>query len=274
MSDDKVTIGGALGYAWSLWTQNWRSIWGVLAFYAVSVTIFEAGQLAHDPSLLLAGAVATGIASLSTYGAVFRIAFAKETGDRAEFKPGALGLQWRGAEWRMLAASLLQTLFFVMVGMIVLVAECAVVAGMLMAKGVPLAQQQSSAQVLAALGPTGTLVANALALVLAAVLAFFYFRLFLALVASAVTGKIQVLKTWSLTKGRFWAILATVLVIQLPAILLSFAIVGLGDFTRTPAPPATAFSIALVVGILTGAVLGPMVAGAMAYFYKHPRAPA
>lgn len=272
MSDDKVTIGGALGYAWSLWTENWRAIWGVLAFYALSTTILNAGQLAKDPRLIAAGCIAALIADFPTNGAIFRLAFAKEAGDRPDFRLGVLGLQWRAMEWRMLAASLLLAVFFIIVGMLAAVAILSVILGLEMARGVPFTTKVDAAQLAALLGPTGQAAISLVFVVMFAVLAFLTVRLSLVMVASAVSGKVEVLKTFPLTRGRFWTIFGLRLALWLPAVLLGALLLGgLGGESGAALPPGPAFAIALVMGVFSAGVLAPLLAAAMAYFYKNLR---
>jgi hypothetical protein len=274
MSDDKVTIGGALSYAWSLWTQNWRAIWGVLAFYALASTICYAGQLAQDRVLIIGGALLAVIGSLATSGAIFRIAFAKEAGDRPGFRLGPLGVQWGAMEWRMLGATLLLLLFFILVGALVVVALCALVAGLTIAKGVPLSSPPNPDQMIAALGTTGTAAIDVVGVLLYGLMIFFAGRLALAVVASAVSGKVQVLKSFALTRGHFWSILLTFVILQAPVVIIGAALrSGLGD-VGTPAPPAAAFAIALAMGVFTAGVLAPLLAAALAYFYRNLRTPA
>lgn len=275
MSDDKVTIGGAISYAWALWLQNWRAIWGVLAFYALATTVLYAGQLANDPNLMLAGAAAALVADFMTNGAVFRVAFAKEAGDRPDFKLGVLGVQWRAMEWRMLGASALTLVFFVLIGALAVVAVCAVIVGVWMARDVPIATLTDQARVLAAIGPVGRTAIDVVSLVVCAVILFFAVRLSLAVVASAVTGKVQVLRSWPLTRGHFLALFMTRLALWLPAFILGSLLVGgLGDVTKTPPAPAAAFAVALTMGVVSAGVLAPLMSGALAYFFRSLRTPA
>jgi hypothetical protein len=274
MSDEKVTIGGALSFAWSLWTENWRAIWGVLAFYALSATILNAGQLAKDPRLIVAGCVAALIADFPTNGAIFRLAFAKEAGDRPDFRLGTLGLQWRGMEWRMLAASLLLAVFFILVGLLAAVAVSAVIFGVMMARGVPLTTQIDPTKLLPMLGPVGEGAIQLVFFIAVAVMAFLTVRLSLVMVASAVSGRVQVLKSFPLTRGHFWTVFGLRLALWLPAVVLGALLLGgLGEQSQAGLSAGPAFAIALVMGVFSAGVLAPLLAAALAYFYKNLRTP-
>src|SRR5579862_4864533 len=97
MAEGEISISGALSFAWTLLSHNWRAIWGVLALNALSWTVLFAGLFANHPQLVLAGGLAFLITNYPVYGAIFRIASGRGE-QESDAKPGAHGLQWRGTE--------------------------------------------------------------------------------------------------------------------------------------------------------------------------------
>jgi hypothetical protein len=276
MADSQVSVGGSLVYAWALLKQHWRAMWAVLALAALAETVYVAGVYALNNQLLVGGAVAQLITKLVLYGAVFRLALAdRHPGDPA-FALGHAGLQWRRMEWRLLGAGLLLLLFLAIIAVLGVVLVSAVALGIIVNQGgaAPPATPQA---VLAALGPNGqTVVSVILSLVILALL-YCYVRLSLAFAATADTGKVSVLASWSLTKTHGWRILGALILVQLPLMLIesliAVAVDGSGPGTGAPMSAESAMLSALVVGALFGCVIAPLSAGVLAYYYRHPSGP-
>lgn len=270
MSDSQVTVGGALGYAWSLWRTHWREIWGVLALNALACTVLCAGVFAQNWRLMAAADAALLFTMFATYGAVYRLAFSAEHPDDPEFKLGNMGLQWRWMELKMLGAHLLLALFLVIVAVLLGIAIWALVMGVVMSQGGPMPTTQADLQ--RALGPTGGQALNLAELALQLVLMFVATRLSLYLAATADRGKVSVLRTWKLTRGQFLRIFAATIVIGLPTVLIMSLGVGVGmslDGRPAPLAPGETFLYSLICGGWAGAAAVPMVAGVQAYFYRN-----
>jgi hypothetical protein len=279
MSDSQVSVGAALGYAWSLWRSHWREIWGALALNALAWTVLYAGSFAQDLRLTAAAAVAMLFTVYSVYGAIIRLAFAAEHPDDPRFRVGTMGLQWRGMELRMFGASALWLVFILILLLLLSIAVAAPVMGTMLSQGglpaappKPLAAPMTLADMTKTFGPTGGMIMQVGLLVSELVLAFVVTRLSLYLVATGESGRISVLRTWKLTRGHFWQVFATSLVIGLPTVLIMSVGAGAGlPLNGQPAPlaPGEIFLYSLVCGGWAGAAAMPLSAGVQAYFYRN-----
>ncbi len=246
----------------------------MLALTSLAATVYLAGDFANKVEVYLAGIAAYLVVVLMTYGAVFRIAFASRHGDDPAFTPGVSGVQWRAMEWRMLGALLLLVLFYAIVIAVAFVAVAGVAFGIALNKG-QIAALTTPQALLAALGPEGQTAVTVLGTVAYAALIYLAIRLSLVLAATADEGRIAVLRTWKLTKGQVWRILASMVLIQLPVLFVSVMVAalaragasgGMGLATDALAP-AGALSAGLIIGVLTGGVAAPLGAGVLAYYY-------
>jgi hypothetical protein len=276
MSDSQVSVGAALGYAWSLWRSHWREIWGALALNALAFTVFYAGVLAQDFRLTLAAAGALLFTAYSVYGSVVRLAFGAEHSDDPRFRLGPMGLQWRGMELKMFGATLLVMLFVFILSLLATIAIMAPVMGTVMAKGGALttssALNMTQADMTKQFGSTGAAILSVGMLVAQLAITFVVTRLSLYMVATGESGKISVLRTWKLTRGHFLQIFATSVVIGLPTVLIISVGAGAGlSLNGQPAPlaPGETFLYSLVCGGWAGAAAMPLSAGVQAYFYRN-----
>lgn len=274
MAESRVSVGASLAFSWTLWASRWRSIWGVLALTSLAATVYLAGDFANKVEVYVAGLAAYLLVVLMANAAVFRLAFASRHVDDPAFKPGTAGVQWRAMEWRLLGASMLLLLFYAILIAVAFVAVGGVAMGIAMNKG-QIAALTTPQALLAALGPQGETAVTVLAAFAYAALIYVAVRLSFALAATADEGRIAVLRTWKLTKGQFWRILVSMLLIQLPVLFVG-AVVGALAHTGTTGgmglaaeamAPAGALSAGLIMGVLTGGVAAPLAAGVLAYYY-------
>jgi hypothetical protein len=272
MSDSQVSIGAALGYAWTLWRSHWREIWGVLALNALAYTVWFAGSFAGDSNIAAAGWGGLLVTTFPVYGSIMRLAFGAEHPRDADFQLGALGMQWRRMEARLLMANLLLTLLLFLVLVICAGLAAVVLLGVFAAKAsghLPAAGAMTQAYVDKTLGPDAFPITMAF---IVAVLIFVMMRLALYIPATAESQKVQVIKTWRLTRGRFWQIFGATLVLWLPSLVIT--IFGNGAALAAnggPAPlaPGETFFYSLICGCWAGAAAMPLMAGVQAYFYRN-----
>jgi len=273
MSDSQVSVGAALGYAWSLWRTHWREIWGALALNALAWTVLCAGLFAQNLLLIGAGGLALLLTKYAVYGAMLRLAFGAEHADDPAFKVGGMGLQWRAMELRMFGADALLTLFLIVLVTLLAIAVFAPVVGMVMSRGGALPTSPTTPQQLEQLiGPTGVTVLAVGQLVMMMVLLFVLTRLALYLPATAESGRISIFRTWKLTRGQFWRIFASKLVIWLPTVLIMSIGAGAAlslDGRPAPLAPGETFLYSLICGGWAGAAAMPLAAGVQAYFYRN-----
>jgi len=273
MSDSQVSVGAALGYAWSLWRTHGREIWGALALNALAFTVLCAGVFAQNLTLLLAGGLGLVVTKYAVYGAMIRLAYGGEHPGDPQYQVGGLGLQWRGMELRMLGADALVTVFLVILTLLLVIALLAPVLGTVMSHGtIPNASTLTPDQLNQMLGPSGSTIMEVGQIVLRLVLAFVVIRLSLYLPATAESGRISIFRTWKLTRGHFWQIFAATLVIGLPTVLIMSLGVGAGlslDGRPAPLAPGETFLYSLICGGWAGAAATPLAAGVQAYFYRN-----
>ena len=273
MADGAISVRSAVSFSWSLWTAKWRAIWGVLALNSLAGTVAMAGSLASNPTLLQVGALAAVVFAVMSDGAVFRLALADRHLGDAEFAPGVSGLQWRQTEWRILGATVLLAAFVAIVAVLLLIAVGAVVVGLLDSGGLTAIPKTPEA-INKALGPAGQQVVQALVLVALGAVTFVVTRLRLATACTVDAGKIQVLSTWRMTRGHFWRIFGTLILIIGPSFLVSVLLAGtmLGTGTApVQMTPGAALLSGLILGVLSGAMTQPLIAGVLAYYCRHLR---
>lgn len=276
MADSRVSVRASVAFAWSLWSTRWREIWGVLALSSLDATVYLAGMFAQNAMLVVVGLVALFVTVLMSNGAVFRLAFADQHPNDPGFTPGAVGVQWGRMEWRMLGAALLLGVFMVILVLLALIALTAPLLGLAMSQGTPLTAMTKPEDVIALLGPKGRMMLEAGQVLLNILVIFVGVRLALYMPATADSGKLMVLSTWRLTRGNFWRILATLLVLSLPPVLivsLAGASTGMTG-TTTAMAPAEAFVWAIIGGVVYGGVSIPLTAAALAYYYRNLKPPA
>ncbi len=272
MSDSQLSIGAALGYAWSLWRTHWREIWGALALNALACTVLCAGVFAQNWRLVVAADLGLLFTMFSTYGAVVRLAFGADHPDDPEFRLGSLGLQWRKMELRMLGANVLLVIFVVILALLLTLAVFAPIMGVVMSKGVVITPNSTPADLERVVGASGIQVLNVGYLIVQLVLMFVMTRLSLSLAATGDRKKVSVLRTWRLTRGHFWQIFACSLIIGLPTVLIMSVGVGAGmslDGRPAPLAPGETFLYSLICGGWAGAAAAPLAAGVQAYFYRN-----
>jgi hypothetical protein len=271
MAASQVSVGGAIRYAWSLLSSSWRSIWGVLALNALAATVSAAGVFAENTTLSAAAFPAMLMTMLMLNGALFRLAFADRHPGADGFHVGHHGLQWGRPEWRLLGASLLVSVFLALILLIGVIAIGAVMAGLVWAGVV--AMPAPDQVVSSVYGPGGRADPAILAplILLLALAAYLTARLALALPASVDQQGVRVLRTWRLTRGHVWPIIASVLFVALPVIILTGYVARNlvhPDGLQSDAGPTAILIASLTQGLARGLFLTPMIAGITAYFYR------
>ena len=273
MSDSQVSVGAALGYAWSLWRGHWREIWGVLALNGLACTVLCAGVFANDPQIQIAGVLGLLVTQYPTNGSIFRLAFAADHPGEERFALAHHGLQWRGIELKMLGAGALILLFSVVLTILMVLILMGGLGGLLYAHSIPLATIMKTGDPFDAAGADGLQLESFGKTLIEFVLMVVWVRLSLAYAATADSDRVQVFRTWKLTRGNFWRLFLTTLVLELPSAL----IMGVGaagtnmalGAKSAPLAPAETFLYSLVCGGWLGAAAMPLAAGVQAYFYRN-----
>ena len=271
MAASQVSVGAAIRYAWSLLSVNWRAVWGALALNALAATVYAAGLYSQNGLLILGAFPAMLMTALMVNGALFRLAFADRRPHDTNFRPGHHGLQWGRIEWRLLGAHLLVLGFMTLIMLLAVIAIGAVLAGLSWAGVVRMPEAGALQAMMLTPGARPDPVILAPLVVLIALSGYVRTRLALALPATVDQGAVRVLRTWRLTKGRVWPIVASVLFVALPVMILT-AYVTRNLITpngmQTDAGPTAILIAALTQGVADGLFLTPMIAGVCAYFYR------
>jgi hypothetical protein len=271
MAASQVSVGGAIRYALSLLSSNWRAVWGVLALNALAATVSAAGGFGSNPSLALAAVPASLMTTLMLNGALYRLAFADRHPNDPAFQIGHHGLQWGRHELRLLAASLLVLVFVAVIVLIAVIAIGSVLIGLEWAGALRMPDPKAiMAMIYAPRGAPDPAVIVPV-VVLMALVVYLSGRLTLAMPATVDQQAIRVLRTWRLTKGHVWKIIASILFVALPVIILNRYVTGnliSPDGMRSDAGPTAILLASLVQGLADGLFLAPMAAGISAYFYR------
>ncbi|ATQ42481.1 hypothetical protein [Caulobacter mirabilis] len=249
--------GARAGYGFI--RQAWRGAPGALVLSAVAAAAYlyvdfaGLGRGALAATLLFS--VAVGVIA---QGALLRLALKLDG-------LGPAGLQWRGLETRLLGLTLLTALLFAVVVLVLIIVILCVVLGLSMAGGGRAIVDD--ADWIASLGAPGAIALVVISLGGAAFIMWLSLRLSLAPAATAVAGRIQLLNTFDLTKGRVWPILGAFIIVGLPIFAIAFVGGALSAMGEGAAPGGAALAVAVVSGLLTAFVYTPAAIGLIAYLH-------
>jgi hypothetical protein len=261
--------GEALRHGLMTMQRSWRLAPAVLLSYVAVSLAFHFQRLSSTGlSALWAGLLLLSLlTATAANGAAYRIAL-NPLAERPEGL-GPLGLQWRNMELRIVCANLLLGLlfgFFVALAVFLVLALAAVIA---YGRGHELTFNGSAA-IVEELGGLGLGLVG-LAVVIAAGLALILaVRLCLSEVTSAYSGKIQVLSSRVLTKGRVIELLPAVLISWSPSLvaMVLFVLVTSQESSGEPLK----FAVSALSAIVPAFVQIPFSAGVFASIYQRLKA--
>ncbi len=251
-----VVVRAAIGF----WREATPRVWAPLAvFTAVLAGMQIATALGLAPVWRLASVLVVLLTSALAYGALFRIAFEPEHPGDADFRHGPAGLQWGKPEWRILAATLLLLLFYLLVvlGAVFLAFLVAVAFGA--AGDLRPARAGGFFATPAGLAAMFVLLASFVGLLWSTI------RLSMALPATVDRKQVQVFSVWNITKGHVWIILGAALLTGLPSLA-----VGLAGGLANAMSDSSGLRLALgLLGALVGGfVQAPLTAGLYSHIYR------
>ncbi|MBV8681285.1 MAG: hypothetical protein JO111_00320 [Caulobacteraceae bacterium] len=230
------------------WKRAWLSML-VAILSMVGATAFDDGRFA---GLCVAVAV---IAVTVEAGALWRLSL-------GEGRLGFGGLQIGWVEVRLAGAAALSFLFMLILGLLAFIVLLAFAyAAAASGHGFVASDVATWAR---AVEDRGRIVVVAVAFACAIALAWAFGRISLAAPASIRRGRVQVLSTWPLTRGRVWTMAAASLVVMaLPTLL----IVGLARAGTVAGPGAAAAGVMAAVVVAAGLWL-PLNVGLATYLYS------
>lgn len=272
MSHTGPRVGEAVASAFEFCRTAARRAWAVQTLSALGVALVfvsfrgrmspaEAADLSEIGSLV----VLTAAASL--WGALYRL----ELGGAAARGLDAFGLQFGGAELRLIA---LWLAFVAAVLLVWLPVVAASAIGFVLFRG-------AGEVTFGALGAVQVsfLIVAALWLAAAGAFAFACARLAFAPAATVACGRLVLRDAWALGRGRTGAVLAAWLLAQAPALLVLVGLAALdsvelrdalgGSRSRWPLPDAALGG--LVLGLVAAFVQVPLTVGVLGYLYREGR---
>jgi hypothetical protein len=237
-------------------------------------------MLKRDWTLMpLLGAIVLIFASTLATGALYRLRLAADHPGDLQYAPGPAGFRWGGLEWRVLGANILVA---ILLGVIAVVAFIlwAIVLGVTVGQNPALVQafqsgtdaEKAQAFYQLMLGPAGVLTA---VILIPAIVGILYLsaRLVVFAPVAADTGRFDIGRAWSMTRGVVGAILAAILVIYLVEFVIG-AVIGF-IIGVTAAATGNANAVQLWVGIIgqaiSAAINVPLFAGLALYVYRAQR---
>ena len=263
MAADELSISGGVRAAVGFWREATGKVWGALAVFALVIVVAQSAQAAGvDPIWMLVSAAVEIFASILAYGALLRFAFLADHTSDPDFALGAGGVQWGKPEWRLLGATMLLMLFYllVIIGTVFLLSIVAV--------------SFASAEGSHSTAPSGLLHSPSGLAVLAVLIACVFgvvwssIRLSLSLPATVDRKQVQVFSVWSLTKGHVLPLFVAGVICLLPGLIVGTIAVLVKSNLGAALPLWGAVLIGLVVSTVTVFVQSPLVIGLYSHFYR------
>ena len=248
-------LAAALRFLPTAWSRAWGAIVIATGLLAWLFAHRLAAPLSPWPLEILVPAL---LAMVVVQGALYRVALGVG-------RPGPAGLQWGPPESRLAAVWGLTTVFMAILGMLAFVVLLAFAFAVASAgHGFVVARIATWA---AAVDARGRVVVGCVSLFAAVGLTWAAARVAFASAASVYEGRLQVLASWPLTRGRTLPVIIGRLLIGLGVAGVAAVALGLlSGAGRTS--PVGVWSAALAIAVVIGGLWLPLGAGLMAYLYK------
>ena len=241
------SVRAAIGF-WRFSTPRTAGVLGaVLLANLISTT-------AAAPALrVLFGLVGVAVGVMAN-AALPRLAFSDEHLRDPEFRIGPSGFQWGRPETRLLGATLLLAflLFIAVLFLIVLAVICGAADVMVGGHGAAPTTPSSGVRAVVA----------TLALVMALIGLWIGVRVALYPAATIAEKRLMVFSTWTLTKGQFFRILTSIVLVLAPTMVLTLV------KTSPVLPSVAAAPLALLLSVVNAFVEVPLVCGLYAFLYR------
>ena len=237
----------------------WRRGWGAMVIASGLLAWLFAHRLAAPqspwPLEILLPAL---LAMVMVQGALYRVALGVG-------EPGPTGLQWGAAEFRLATVWGLTAVFIAILGMLAFVVVLAFAFAVASAgPGFVVSQIATWA---AAVDTRGRIVVGCVSLFAAVGLTWAAARVAFASAASISEGRLQVLASWPLTRGRVLAVIIGRVLVGLPVAAAAAVALGLLSGVSGTAPVGV-WVAAVAIAVVIGGVWLPLGAGLMAYLYQ------
>jgi hypothetical protein len=265
-----ISVTEGAGAAFDFLARSWSRAAGALALAGLLGA--AAGLAFQDRNLARAWLLSAAyfVAVIMAQGALLRFAYAGRRPADRTLPPGFGGFQWGAVEWRLLGVSLLRALLFGLLGALFLTVVAALYVGLAASEARAGFAAAAHAGWRPSLDSVGWTVVGAVGLAGAAGLSWVGSRLYLAFAATVAVGRVQLLSTWTLTRGRAWRILGAVILVWLPGLGLALA-ARIGQRLLTPGSGGEARMVVaasnLFVGLGHAFLTLPLSVGLMIYLY-------
>jgi hypothetical protein len=220
------------------------------------------------------------------YGALYRRAFADQHPGDTDFRTGPGGLQWGKPEWRLLGAG--AYLLAVMAALVLAtfaVMFAIVVAGgggpVLQSLGTSASPEAVSEALIKVLPSQSSALLSLVVLVFLALVFWLGIRLSLYQAAVVAEERVVLFRSWKLTKGRFWLVFASTVLVSLPSFVASAVTTAVERALGAPGAdgaPVLPLGAVLAVSVLTAVVAAyvqlPLATGLYAALYRRLRSDA
>ena len=249
-------IAAGVAAAYRNLVPAWRGAWASLLFCGLTWGLWRASmmQTPRAPSAL-AWFGLTAVAGLMAKGAVFRLALG-----RGPVGPG--GLQLGRVELRLILVGLLTAAFLGILGLLYFVVLiCTGYAVASSGPGFDLAQVATWSP---AIVGNGRIAFGVVAASGAAAMVWAATRISLAAAVTVASGKLAVLSTWPLTRGR----VVPIVIAALATAALPLAALALSSIVLRGLDAPGAYAARVALGVVLAGVWVPLSIGLAAYLYR------
>ncbi len=272
-------IGDAIGASFGFLRTGWNRAWGIMLLVVWIAAVIRAVQLLRPDLawLSLPGDLVLWVAATAATGALYRIGIGPDHAGDPAFQVGPAGFNWGGVEWRVLVASLVVGVIFVVLLTFAIIVwafafgvsaatQGADIQGLEAASG---NQQQLAAFLRIMMGPAGV-VSTIIAIPIVVGLLLLGAKLALFAITSADTRSFNFGHAWSLTKGALAPLIVTGIVIVVVQAVLGVVAGGIAGAIGAVSGQARLWGG--VAGAALGAALNaPLVSGLQIYVYRAKR---
>jgi hypothetical protein len=254
------SLSAAMRFLGPAWKQGWGAMSAAGALFA---TLWARGLLSVDFPWRGASFLSLVAAVVIVQGGLYRVAL-------GHARPGPGGLQWGGVEWRLSAVLSLTSVFLfvlALLGFVVILAFAFAVASA--GHGFIVAQPSTWPRAVDGRGRAVVVMVGAAGLfgmIWAAA------RVSLGGAATVAKSRVQVLASWTTTRGLVTPIVVGWVILGGGAIGLACLALYVGSWATPPSPVAIWVAGLAAGGVLAGLWL-PLNVGLMAYLYKQTPSP-
>ncbi len=258
--DSPSLITAAVGAGLRFAPLAWRRAWGAMLLCGLAFGGFWAQGVFSPTAPWRWGALLVVVTlGVVVAGGLYRLALGDE-------RPGPVGLQWGGAEWRLSAVLALSATFLSVLALLAFVVVLAFAFAVASAgHGFVVAHPATWAS---AVDGRGRAIVGCVGAVELFGLVWAAARISMGGAASIALGKVQVLASWPVTRGLVAPILIGGILLGGPPFAGAITLLGAVSVQAAPFPGLTLLAGG-AAGLLLAGLWLPTSVGLMAYLYRH-----